>query len=486
MLLINRLFIMVLFIFIVLIGFMLKDLNMLLVSIVIIFIHNILYTFEKFYNRIVFFCFNVSIFIFLVARMIVSKLFEYGNQSIGFYGTNFQSEDVIFKILILLNLTLFFIFLGFRIQEKNVDNIFENKSQKTSDVMINTLRKVSSVIFLISFALRIIYLMEAIKVSQTNGYFSYFSNFQSSLPTPIVIISEMMPVAFFCYLATFPNKKRAFSIIALYLFEGVISMFTGSRADFMLNILIVFIYFAFRNVRAKNSDEVAWLGKKEWLIAVINLPILVVILNTIETIRNEFASTTSSVSGAILSFFYAQGVSVNVIGYTETLKSSIPDKLYTFGPIIEFFKFNIFGKLSGKYTELHGQTIERAMEGYQYSHTISYLAMPQLYLKGVGYGSSYVAELFHDYSYIGVILGSIFIGILIGQFTKLATSSKVLYVLIALLMIRKLLFIPRASTIAFVIDTFSPVNIFTILFIFGLAIILKKFSRKTEMQVNNL
>ena len=33
------------------------------------------------------------------------------------------------------------------------------------------------------------------------------------------------------------------------------------------------------------------------------------------------------------------------------------------------------------------------MEGYQYTHTISYIIMPDLYLKGVGYGSSYVVEV---------------------------------------------------------------------------------------------
>lgn len=486
MLYINRIFMMVLFITFVIVGVILKDLNILLISIVIIFFHNILYTCEKFYNRIVFFVFNVSIFVFLVARMVVSKLFEFNHQTVGYFGTNFQSEDVIYKILILLNLTLIFLFLGFKMQEKSVDNIFDKKPRNRDYRMIYNLRKVSSIVFLISFTLRIVYLIEAIKVSQSSGYFSYFSNFHSSLPFPIVMISEMMPVAFFFYLATFPNKKRALFLVVLYLFEGVVSMFTGSRSDFMLNILIIFVYFAFRNVRANYTNDDPWLGKKEWLIAIVSLPIIVVILNTVETIRNEYANSTNSVRSAILSFFYDQGVSVNVIGYTETLKNSIPDKLYTFGPIIEFFKFNIFGKLSGQYTELHGQTIERAMEGYQYSHTISYLVMPEVYLKGVGYGSSYVAELYHDCSYIGLILGSVLIGILIGLFTKLAASSQVLYVLLALIMIRKLFFIPRASTIAFVIETFSPINIFTILFILGFTYILKKYSRKTEVNINKL
>ena len=62
------------------------------------------------------------------------------------------------------------------------------------------------------------------------------------------------------------------------------------------------------------------------------------------------------------------------------------------------------------------------MEGYQYTHTISYIIMPDLYLKGVGYGSSYV-ELFHDLGFIGLIIGGILTGYLIQIFSKMMGSK---------------------------------------------------------------
>lgn len=47
------------------------------------------------------------------------------------------------------------------------------------------------------------------------------------------------------------------------------------------------------------------------------------------------------------------------------------------------------------------------------------------------------------------------------------TAKHIIVIAIALIMARMTLFIPRASTIAFIIDTFSPANIFTAIVIFA-------------------
>ena len=125
--------------------------------------------------------------------------------------------------------------------------------------------------------------------------------------------------------------------------------------------------------------------------------------------------------------------------------------------------------------ELKGQTVERALEGYQYSHTISYLIMPDLYERGVGYGSSFIAEWYQDLGMFGVIIGSFLVGVLMVIFTKMFSAKSVLTVTVALLMMRMTLFIPRASSIAFIIDTFSPVNILGVGLILSLYVVLRHF-----------
>src|SRR5690606_3586624 len=116
---------------------------------------------------------------------------------------------------------------------------------------------------------------------------------------------------------------------------------------------------------------------------------------------------------SIFEFFYAQGVSANVIGYTMVLDESIPDgKLYSIGPILQFIS-NYYGYFIQGIPMPSGQTVELALNGYLFSHTISYLIMPTLYLAGIGYGSSYIAELYADFGYFGIIFGSLFYGLLI-------------------------------------------------------------------------
>ena len=72
---------------------------------------------------------------------------------------------------------------------------------------------------------------------------------------------------------------------------------------------------------------------------------LLILLNLVEMKRNENANMTEGFWNSLLEFFYAQGVSVNVIGYTISLSEQIPNKIYSIGPIIEFIKFNIWGTL---------------------------------------------------------------------------------------------------------------------------------------------
>ena len=113
---------------------------------------------------------------------------------------------------------------------------------------------------------------------------------------------------------------------------------------------------------------------------------------------------------------------------------------------------------------------------------MSYVIMKDLYLKGVGYGSSFVAETYHDFGYVGMMFGSIVIGLLIALFTRMLTAKHILVIAAALIMARMMLFIPRASTIAFIIDTFSPANIFTVLVIFGLERVMRSYFERKRNQ----
>ena len=443
------------------VGVILEQEMVLFVSLLLMLTHNTMYGLDAFQKRLLFTFFHATFFIFLVGRMCVVILFDYRLDERGIFGTNFIEQEVVVTMITMMIVSLAGLFLGTLVSER----VFQPKLH--TNVTKNTTLLISiTTVMIVSFALRMVYWMESIIAARSLGYFAYFANFETSLPKPIELIGEMFPVAFFMYLATMPTGKKLYIPIAMYLFEGTFAMMTGSRQAFMLNILIIVIYILFRRL-ISTKKIIGGLA--------VSLPAIIILLNVVEQMRNKYATETSSIFESVLEFFYAQGVSANVLGYTVSLSDEIPDKIYTIGPLIEFLMFNIIGPLTGTMEELKGQTVERALEGYQYSHTISYLIMPALYQRGVGYGSSFIAEWYHDLGMFGVILGSFLVGVLMVVFTKMFSAKTVLTVTAALLMMRMLLFIPRASSIAFIIDTFSPVNILGVGLILSLYVVLKHF-----------
>lgn len=407
----------------------------------------------------------MSIFIFLFGRLFVSYFFGYKSDISGILGTNFYEASLIVFILKIIYTGLITLYIGFKIYDRKIEENFQNSHH----VKFNPyLRITSLIVFYITIIFKVMVDYEAVQVASSQGYFEYFSTFKSSLPSIVVILSKFNTISFFIYLSTRPIKKLVLPVTAIYLAVNALSLLTGSRSNFMLNVLIIIIYFG---LSTATSNE-KWFGKMEKMMVLILIPVLMVVMTYIGEARNKYSKGISSSIDTIFEFFYSQGVSVNIIGYTKLLEKSIPDKIYSFGPFIEYFRYNILSKFQDVKV-LEGQSVERALEGYQYSHTMSYLIMPDLYIRGVGYGSSYMAELFHDFGWIGLIIGGMLFGIIIGKFTLEFNNKSIFIVLIVLMMTRAILFVPRASTVYFIINTFIIENIVGVIVIFSLAFTIK-------------
>lgn len=457
------------------IGILFSNAYTLLITILLMLVHNFWYAIEDFYKRVVFLIFNGTFFVFLVGRMVVNEFFKYKQSSSGIYGLNFNEIEIINHTLITLYISLFFLYFGFLFMQK-----FSRKEQLQKNVSESkkkfweSFKTFSKYFFYFVILFRIIYLYEAMSVVRMDGYYETFSTFQSQMPGLLVLLSNMYDVAFFAFLATKPSKKEAVLPIGLYLIEGVFSLLSGRRSGFMLNILILFIYFCLRNIKRKENvdnknrswlKKNRWIGKKEIIGSIFIIPIIMVTLNTIGYFRTGVETINISFVESIFEFLFSQGVSANVIGYTLIYSESLPNKLYSFGPIIEFIDNKIIGHYIYGEAEFLGQTSERALNGYLFAHTISYLVMPNLYLNGVGYGSSFIAELYNDFGYIGIVVGSFIYGVLIGKFTIWFQSKNIIIVLITLMMLRSFLFTPRAATVSFLVSSFSPPKIIAMIII---------------------
>lgn len=470
------------------IGWSFNTTDYLLLSVGLIFINNIWFAIEKVYDRIIFLMFNLTFLLFLFGRIISSELFKYNPDNSHLFGLAFNNIDIINHILKAEFLSLFFLFVGNLIFLK----FNFSKKKDINEININfkiiSIRKSSIFLYYIAIIFRFYYLYEMIKTSQTAGYYESFSTFQSQMPGILILLSETFDIAFFIFLSTFPSKKKIKVPVFLYILEGIMNLISGRRSGFVLNILILLIYYVFWKKRwlknnYENEEKGNFLGSfKKFLLIIVIIPLLIFVLNLVGSNRgqNLFSSNSNSIefSGEIIEFLYSQGISANVIGYGYKFDEQLPDKLYTIGPITEFINNKIIGHYILGHDEFIGQTVDRALNGYLFSHTISYFIMPDLYLRGVGYGSSYVAELYADFGYLGVILGNILYGILLGFLYKGFNNNNIWKVAIILMITRIILFAPRAGTLLFIVNTFAISKIVGILIIILSSFIIKEAYKK--------
>ncbi|MGH0431193.1 O-antigen polysaccharide polymerase Wzy family protein [Bacillus hominis] len=454
------------------IGVIFEEPMVLLVATLLIFTHNIAYSLKKFYERIIFFSFNVTFFIFLIGRIVVSGIFGYKIELRGLFGLDFEDKETLNMVIICLYIALLALCMGYALIQK-YDLKFLKAKKELSPGYLHSLRLFSLVFFYFCMVFRLIYVFEMKQTAVTEGYYESFMTFKSSLPSILLQFSQMYDVAFFAYLATKPTKKKSLFPVLLYIGEGLFSAMAGRRSILILNLFIVFIYYCIRSIpkteneEKKEKKEKKWLGKFEWTLALVGLPVLMAFMTFIGKARADFTGQrqSSSLFDSISEFFYSQGVSANVIGYTKMYAEQLPTgKWYTFGPLVEFIDGRIIKPLNGMSRDV-GQTVEMATNGHLFTHAISFLIMPSAYLIGYGYGSSFIAELYADFSYVGVFIGSIVYGIIIYVLYYMLRHSNYILVIFALMMARSILFAPRAAALSFIVSSFSVTKIAAVVFI---------------------
>lgn len=440
------------------IGLLAKDITVLLIAICSIFVHNIYFSLESFYQRIIFFAFNCTFFTFLVGRFPVKILFGYTDRyNTNQYGLDFSDNYIVLSIFVTLFLGLFFLFLGYKsIKEKQM-----KKNQASKRINIKKVALVSQIFFYTTFMFSLLVTFDKMRFTAIAGYTELYASFNSIFPWWFIKISEMAPVAFFVYLATMPTKRKSIIPIILYLGLGITSLFVGQRNIFMLNILIVLIYLCIRHA---TDNKEKWFGRKEILLSVSAFPIIIIMLNTVSYLRMGDRVEQKSLFDSMMEFFYTQSVSVNLIGYAQVIE--FPEgKVYSLGRITDFLINNAVTQMIFTMPKYEAQSIESALYGNSFADTVSHSLNADRYLSGWGYGSSYIAELFKDGGYLGVIIGSFILGIILALIIRLFSYS-ILGAWICLFAARILLYAPRDTYTSFFVSTFSLINILTLVLIF--------------------
>lgn len=454
------------------------DINLLLLSLIILYISCAIYGLKKYKDRIVYLLYLVCFFVFLIGKYV----FQFFDKEQWWkpFDKEIVFQTILILIISLLSLTIGVV-LAFAYHKKNKRNtgrLSENEVLPIvrEDKRLLNIRTASKNIFYITLLPTLYVIFQAIRYAQTYGYLELYLSFQGS---SIILerLATVNKIVFYMFLATMPRKRESLLIILIYALYSAATLFTGQRGDAVIALLIVFFYLFYRNMYDKKykAEGEIWISRKNLLLAIGSSPLLLSFLTYWSYIRQENSNLKLSLNDLFWGFFDQQGFSVSVISHS--LKVQLPDTNinYTLGPIINFFRNNIITQAFFDLEVYRPQTVEMAMYGNTLSETLSYILMPNVYLSGGGIGNSYLAELNVDFGMIGIVLFNMLIGVIlynINHFTKL----KPWVFTLNLLILESLFRMPRSSALRFVTNIFNISTFITILAVYFLArISVKKF-----------
>lgn len=451
-------------------GFIENNFNIMLNAILLLWINNILYCLDNISDRIVMFFFSISFFTFLLGKYLFEMLD-------GVRWWDIFPENVMVYTLLSIYISLLFIFIGsflFEFLIKVARNTYNTKVSK-EDLSDNTdlknnIRKISRFMFYITFLFALLVSIEKALYVQSNGYIALYSDFSSRLPFWVRKIAETNIIFLFIYLSTFPKKNESKTILFLYIIYLFLTLLSGVRGTFVSGLFVLMIYAIYRDKRYREID-VKWMGMKEKVSITFGAPFLIIFLSVYNFIRSKIPVSEFSFFQEIVNFFKTQGGSVNVISLGKLYESQLPptNQNYTFGSIINYFTRGTIARLFTNLSPLKGNTVEMALYGNNFGATITYLVIPEYYLSGGGLGTQYIAEVYADFGYIGVILFNFVLGCLLSWIPCVLFKKWWMFVLGMSICFYFIIPMPRDSATTFIGAFLSLTTWLPILFTFFLA-----------------
>lgn len=441
-------------------------------------------------KRVLYLVFLISFFILLMGGHFV---YEYFGMELRYYiGDEYYKHSNICLLISLIAL-----FIGFYLTTKtrfkksrnqvrrNTISVFTNLKTNNNT---HTIRKASKWLFYATYVFWIYTVANVASFVLTNSYLSYYVEYESSAPFLVKAIASMTPYFYYLFLATLPSKKECRMSIVLYMTYAAVSLLTGRRINFIIMCMFMALYYVLRHYMRDKEDQ--WISKQMVTIFVCAVPLLIVFLYAYNYIRLDQSIDNISIKEMFLGFFQQQGFSSNLIRLEKLYESSLrEDVYYSFFGIVKHFRTNTILKtiFNSQYdfSYLHN-SIEFATKGNSMSNALSYIVL-RTYLSGAGLGTCYIAELYHDFGYIGVAAGNLVYGIVINFLGKLWSKNagySVWFTAIGFVMVESFIKAPRWNYdifIAYFLDL-GMWMAFAFVFIIGRALNKKNLKLRCQHQ----
>lgn len=434
------------------IAWMQGNLNLAMVSVMALFIFNIVFCLHRIYKRASALLFYAAFFTFLLGGGLLAVLA--GEQ----WWEDFNTEEA-WHVIHCLVCTLVSLPVGIKIYEE-----IRFKKRGKSDLLwkseqeaglVESLRTVSKYIFWFTLWASLYVIFSKILFVRRNGYLAYYTSYVS-VSGFILKLQYVNDCAFMFFLATLPKMKVAKLPMAAWFVTHVITILSGGRASAVTAVFLFIWYFNYRN-RVRTEGEKAWFTKwMKWAL-ILGAPLAIAFLGYWTYARANLESEFG-VLKAFYVFFKDQGGSLDLIAYAKRYQEDFPQSMYTFGPLINFVRGNTFGRILFGFVMPRQNTVEMALTGYNFGQTISWLVMPHNYVAGVGLGGCYIAEVWLDFGFAGVIICNMLLGILLG-FMGESRRYSVVGLYLVLMVFSNVMLLPRDAALTW----FSSIFNFTVI-----------------------
>jgi len=418
-----------------------------------------------------FFFFLASFFVYLMSGEIAEVLFD------RHYYMRFHSE-VIFHSHRCILISLSFILVGywFTAPVSRVNRALKPVFLFSDRSVVARVTQVSSWVYWVAYSVLMINTIDTVIFVMRYDYVAYYTQYDPFLPALIGEVGDFAPIALCVFLATRPSKKRALPVMASYMGYAVLSLLIGARGTLIYTAVFMVAYCFYRNYTDRKQG-VVWIPKLVVIGLCAAVPFLLAFLFLYEYIRTGRPVEFESIGTAIVDFFVNIGSGSKIIKLGYTYRTQIPSmRFYSLGGVLNYFKYGTLFNLFSLDSIPAAHSVRYATESHAFTAILSYLHMPESFLAGHGTGSCYIAELFADFGYFGVALGSA----VYGWFFKKLSTLRVQNWLLAgakLYVMFEFLKAPRAGYDGFISNLLNVNYIAVVVFIGVLAVYLDRRNR---------
>lgn len=460
------LFIMVLSLITMLLSLTIQNVTLGIIALTLIFIVNLVYAIFDIKNRYLLIFFLISFFTFTMGQ------YYFPNNSNELYFTNYENSIIIYTLL-MQYISLFSIIVGYFFLEKFLKN-------KKISFSLNEKIFSNKIIFLIFIIFIICFICSCITYIETGyrvmkyGYLVIYNGLHPTIIPSIISYLGNSTSVFLIILLIICNSKKIIGIsLILYFINISLSLLTGVRGTFIIGVLFIIYYLIYYQGKYKYFSKK--IIKNFFVMIILVFPIMIIGLNIYNNTRNNLPIEHINVFAEFKSFFVNQGTSVNVISsaqkYEKNLKQSGTTN-FVFGPLLYSFQNKVKILTFNHINTNDLYTLENQKKN-NLGVSLSILVLGyDRYSKGHGVGSQYIAELYIDYGYLGIIIFNLILGAYMCLIYRLSNHNWLIFG-INLLSFSSIVYISRGQVMQ-LITSIASINFWCVIYFIVLLEILNK------------